>query len=280
MNVKSPQSHRILDVEPTHVVITGATSGLGWALAELYASPGRTLSLMGRDRMRIGEIKKICETKGAQVYCNMVDVTDPEAMEQWLIGQDEKLPIDLMIANAGMGGAAVVPSKYGEDGPVAREILAVNTMGVINSVTPVLPRMIKRGAGQLALVGSISAAIGLPQSPVYCASKAAVKTYGDALRRLVRPHGVKVTNVLPGFIDTPMSQSLEMTRLWCWSAEDAAKRIARDVSRGAAQSVFPWQLRLSLGMQNFLPVQIMDFILATSMRFGWDKKTAPESELD
>ena len=116
------------------------------------------------------------------------------------------------------------------------------------------------------LVGSISGAIGLPQSPVYCASKAAVKIYGDALRRLVRRHGVRVTNVLPGFIDTPMSRSIKMARPWCWSAEKAAERIARDVAGGKRECIFPWQLRISIGLQNFLPTAVSDFVLSASKR--------------
>lgn len=253
---------------PAHVVITGATSGLGWALAERYAASGRILSLGGRNEERLAAIASICAEKGAQVHTTKVDVTDSVAMQDWLLERDTVQPIDILFANAGMGGAAVLPPSGGEDGPLAREIISVNTMGVVNSVTPILPRMLERKAGHLVLVGSITGAIGLPQSPAYCASKAAVQIYGDALRRLVGYQGVRVTNVLPGFMDTPMSRSLEMSRAWCWSAEKSADRIARDVSRGAAQSIFPWQLRMSIGLQRYLPIQLTDFILSTSARIA------------
>ncbi|MBZ0217422.1 MAG: hypothetical protein K8F25_12765, partial [Fimbriimonadaceae bacterium] len=98
---------------------------------------------------------------------------------------------------------------------------------------------------------------------------------GDALRRLARRHGVRVTNVLPGFIDTPMSRSIDMKRFWCWSPEKAARRVARDVARGAAQSVFPWQLRMSIGLQRIMPIWLLDFVLSTSMRFGWENHNKP-----
>lgn len=249
-----------------HVLITGATSGLGWALAEHYAGQGCQLSLAGRDKERLDAIGDICRGKGAQVKTMQIDVTDARGMQGWLIARDEVLPIDVLIANAGIGGAAVLPSASGEEGDLARKILSVNTVGVINSVTPVLPRMVARGHGHIALVGSISGAIGLPQSPVYCASKAAVQIYGDALRRLVRKRGVHVTTILPGFIDTPMSRSLNMTRPWCWPVDKAARRIARDVALGKRHCVFPWQLRLSIGLQNYLPAALTDFILSVANR--------------
>jgi short-subunit dehydrogenase len=251
---------------PRHVLITGATSGLGWALSELYAAPGRRLSLIGRNVERLAAIADLCAGKGAEVEFAPIDVTDAPAMHAWLIGRDQSLPVEVLIANAGLGGAAAMPPPSGEDGELARQIIAVNTVGVINSVTPLLPRMVERQRGHIVLVGSISGAIGLPQSPVYCASKAAVQIYGDALRRLVRKKGVRITNVLPGFIDTPMSQSINLPRPWCWSAEKAARRIVRDVAAGKGQCVFPWQLRLSIGLQNYLPTTLTDLVLSASHR--------------
>jgi short-subunit dehydrogenase len=250
-----------------HILITGATSGLGWALAEHYAGPDRHLSLTGRDVERLNAIAALCRAKGSEVHTAQIDVTDAEAMHDWLTARDDAQPVAVLIANAGMGGAAVMPQACGEDGPLARKILTVNTIGMINSVTPLLPRMVARGQGNIALIGSISGAIGLPQSPVYCASKAAVQIYGDAIRRLVRRHGVLVTNVLPGFVDTPMSQSLVgIARPWCWPADKAARRIARDIALGRRQCVFPWQLRWSIGLQKLLPLALTDLVLSMSNR--------------
>jgi short-subunit dehydrogenase len=251
---------------PSHIAITGATGGLGQALAKHYAASGRVLSLSGRDAERLDQIGAVCRDKGAQVHTQRVDVTDADATEAWLLGRDSDHPIDMVITSSGMGGAAVISPPTGEPGRLARDILMTNAFGVINAVTPILPRMIERRRGHLVLIGSIQAMIGLPQSPVYCASKAAVQIYGDGLRRLVRRHGVRVTTVLPGFIDTPMSRSLAMDRPWCWPADKAAGRIARDVARGAARSIFPWQLSLLIGLQNGLPVSMTDFIMARIAR--------------
>lgn len=228
--------------------------------------PGRRLSLSGRDKERLDRVGTACREKGAEVHTQRVDVTDAEATKAWLLERDAAHPLDMLIANAGIGGMAVVAPKSGETGTQAREILMTNTFGVINTVTPLLPLMVARGRGHLVLVGSIQAMIGMPQSPVYCASKAAVQIYGDGLRRLLRQHGVRVTNVLPGFIDTPMSRSLGMARPFCWPADKAARRIARDVARGAAQSIFPWPLRLSIGLQNYLPIAVADLVMSMIAR--------------
>lgn len=255
-----------------HVAITGATSGLGWEIAKLYAGKGCSLSLSGRDQERLEKISEICSGLGAKVSARKVDVTDALAMDAWLSEADAQMPIDLLVANAGMGGADVVVTECGETAELAGRIVEVNTTGAINTITPLMPRMMERACGHIVIIGSISAAIGLPQSPVYCASKAALRIYADAIRRLLKPHGVRVTSVLPGFVDTPMSRSIGMARPWCWSAEKAARRIARDVERGAAHCIFPWQLRYLIGLQNLMPTWASDLILQTGMRMDLRKK--------
>jgi short-subunit dehydrogenase len=254
-------------LSPRHVAITGASSGIGRALAELYAAPGRVLSLAGRNPERLAAVALVCRAKGAEVDTVIAEVTDAKAVEAWLERRDDTVPIDLLVANAGMGGAAVMSGPTGEGGDVARQIFMINTLGVVNAVSPLLPRMIERRRGHLVLMGSLAGAIGLPHSPAYSASKAAVRVYGDGIRRLARHHGVRVTNVLPGFVDTPMSQSLAMGRPFLWTAERAAQKIARDVARGAGQSIFPWPLRVSTVLQGFVPVPIADFVLSLAYRW-------------
>jgi short-subunit dehydrogenase len=244
-----------------HVAITGATSGLGWEIAKLYAGRGCSLLLSGRDEQRLDKISQICRDLGARVMVKTIDVTDVSAMDLWLTEAYGQEPIDLLVANAGIGGSDVFVSERAETAALARRIVEINTTGTVNTVAPLIPLMKERGCGHIVIIGSISAAIGLPQSPVYCASKAALRIYGDGIRRLLKPHGVRVTSVLPGFIDTPMSRSIGLPRPWCWSAERAALRIARDVERGAAHCIFPWQLRYLIGLQNLMPTAMSDLIL-------------------
>lgn len=255
-----------------HVAITGATSGLGWELAKLYAVKGCSLLLSGRDEARLREISEICRALGARVETEAIDSTNFSEMDVWLTQAYVQQPIDLFVANAGIGGSEVLVSGCAENAELARKILEVNTKGTISAITTLIPHMVERGSGQIVIVGSISAAIGLPQSPVYCASKAALSVYADAIRRLLKPHNLWVTSVLPGFIDTPMSRSLEMARPWCWPADKAAMRIARDVEKRAAHSIFPWQLRYLIGVQNLLPAGISDRILRIGQDMGLGRR--------
>lgn len=252
---------------PAHVVLTGASSGLGRALALHYAAPGRRLSLLGRDGDRLDAVAMACRAKGAAVETAQIDVTDAVALSDWLHAQDGQTPVDLVIANAGLGGSRALAPRGGEGGAQARALFAVNTVGLINTVTPLLAPMRIRRHGSLALVGSIQGDLGLPHSPAYSASKAAVRIYGDGLRRLLRADGLSVTTILPGFIDTPMSQSLRMARPFLWPAEKAARRIAQDIARGARYSIFPFPLRLAIGLGRALPPAVTDFVLTQSLRF-------------
>jgi short-subunit dehydrogenase len=185
-------------------------------------------------------------------------VTDANAVERWVIARDDEQPIDLLIANAGVGGAATMAPVGGESGPLARHIFSVNTLGVINTVTAVLARMVQRQRGHIVMVSSLAGYVGVPDAPVYSASKAAVRVYGDGIRRLVRSAHVKVTVVSPGFVETPMSASLPARGAFEWSVDRAADYIVARVARGARQVVFPWPLRLGVALASALPVWFVD----------------------
>ena len=250
-----------------HVVITGASSGLGAALARRYAIAGCRLTLLGRNARRLEETGRACRSVGAtsvdQVTC---DVTDGAMMRAALIAADDRAPVDLLFANAGLGGRDVLAPTSGETSELARSILEVNMMGVAHTVAPLLERLVARRSGQVVIVSSLAALHGLAEAPAYSASKAAARAYGHGLRRLLARHGVRVTVVLPGFVETPMSASLPYQTPLQVSAEKAAETIARGIARGAREIVFPWQLRLAFGMLAILPVGVTDRILAHSSK--------------
>lgn len=161
------------------VVITGASNGLGAALARAYPRPQVALGLLGRDRQRFEATAQACEARGARVRTAAIDVTDASAMTSWLGQFDRQNPVDLVVANAGAsaGPDPESPSE-GIDG-VARQI-QVNLFGATNTIEPLLPALSSRRRGRVAVVASIAAYRGLPYSPGYCAGKAGLRTYADA----------------------------------------------------------------------------------------------------
>ena len=256
-------SSQIIDL---HVAITGANSGLGAALARAYARPGVLLTLSGRNEERLSKVMAECVAAGAECAVIICDVTDPDAMSTWLSNADEARAIDVLYANAGVGGKAALAPAQGEENAVARWIITANTIGVVNTLTPIIPRFVQRRAGNLVVISSLAGLIGLPQSPAYCCSKAAARVYAEGLRRLLRPHGVRVTIINPGFVDTPMSRSLPVVGPQTWSSERAASAIKAAVEKGRREFSFPWTLRLALTATRLLPGGLVDAVLARAYR--------------
>jgi short-subunit dehydrogenase len=251
---------------PRHIGITGASSGIGAALALHYAAPDVTLALLARDAGRLEAVAGACRAKGAQVHVTLADVTSSMAMAEWIMRCESRMPLDLLLANAGLGGMAALSGGAGETAAATARLFAVNLQGVANSVAPLLPAMIRRGTGQIAIIGSLAGMLGLPQSPSYSASKAAVATYGDALRRLAAPAGVAVSVVYPGFVNTPMSRGVPYRRLFLWDADRAARYIARRLSRGHGQIAFPWPMVALARFGRLLPYRWIDALLKRTVR--------------
>lgn len=242
-----------------HVLLTGASGGLGSALAQALAGRGDRVTLMGRDASRLAAAVALCQSVpsgGHETIC--CDVTNAAHMHDALLSADRDGPVDILIANAGKGGSAVLAPASGEPLDLARSIIDVNVLGVINSIAPLLERMVERRQGHIVIVSSMAARQGLAEAPVYAASKAAVSVYGHGLRRLLAPHNVRVTIVEPGYIATPMSASLPFQRPFELSAARAAELIVRGIDRGAAEIIFPWQLRWATWLLRLLPMGVVD----------------------
>jgi short-subunit dehydrogenase len=242
------------------VIITGASSGLGASLARAYAGSQVALGLLGRDRQRLETTARACEEKGATVSAATIDVTEASAMASWLRNFDRQHPVDLLVANAGTssGPDPDCPSE-GADA-VARQV-AVNLLGAINTVEPLLPALCSRGRGRVAVVASIAAYRGLPYSPGYCASKAGLRAYAEALRPRLEQRSVGVTVVCPGFFDSPMTDRFDGPTPFLLSSDEAARIVKRGIDRGRRRSAFPWPLVLGLQFCDLAPAVIGDAIL-------------------
>jgi short-subunit dehydrogenase len=224
------------------------------------------LSLAARNAARLEAVAAHCRAAGAQACSETIDVTDATALSAWIAECDANTPIDLVIANAGMGGERVIATATGEPLSVAHDIVTTNILGVANTVIPLLPRFVARGKGHIAIMSSLAAFIGLPQAPLYSASKAAVRMYGDGLRRALSPKGICVTVICPGFVETPMSASVPGYRPFLWSAERAARQIAAGLERGKREITFPWPLAVLARLANLLPAGFLDTALAPRNR--------------
>ena len=239
-------------MSPRVIAITGASSGLGRALALEYAGPGVSLALIGRDAARLDAAAALARARGAETRIGAIDVRDRAAMNAFLVGIDSATPIDCLIASAGV--TMVTPAAGAvEDLTKSAELFDVNLNGVMNALAPVAPRMRRRRAGQIVLFGSIAAFAPPPDSPSYSASKAAIVAFGLATRALYHADGVSVSVVCPGFVDTPMTSSYASVKPFLLSAEDAARRIRRGLDRRKAVIAFPWPLYLAARLQQFLP---------------------------
>ncbi len=236
---------RIRIQDPRSLLITGASSGIGAALAREYAAAGRALALTGRDAGRLDTIASVCRDRGAEVDTALIDVRDGAALARWIAAADEARPLDLVIANAGISAGT---GRGGEDGAQFQRIFETNVQGVANTIEPALAGMTARGYGQIALMASLAAFRGFPGAPAYCASKAAVRVWGEALRDGLRGQGVAVSVICPGFVDSPMTEVNDFPMPLKMSAERAARIIRRGLLADKARIAFPlrlyWMARL------------------------------------
>ncbi len=243
---------------PQSIVITGASSGIGAALARAYAAPGVTLALLGRHDGRLADTADACRSQGAEVATATVDVTDSAAMRGWLEDWDRDRAVDLVIANAGISGGT---GSGGEHAAQTREIYRVNLDGVLNTVLPLIPAMRDRGRGQIALMSSLAGFLGFPGAPAYSASKAAVRAYGQALRGALYGEGVQVSVICPGFIKSPMTAVNSFPMPFLMPADKAAQRIKRGLARDRAQIAFPLPLHALVWLLATLPPGISGRLL-------------------
>lgn len=235
-----------------HVVITGASRGIGAGLAEHYADDATTLTLISRSKEALQAVSERCRAKGATVHSYTADVADAERMAEILLDPAHP-PIDLLIANAGIGGADAVAGPAGERLEAALAIARTNFLGVVNTVAPTLAGFGERGQGQIVIIGSLAGAVPLPSSPVYSGTKAGVRAYAIALDRLMRQSGIRVTHVAPGFVATEMSAGLDMELPYLVSLDEAVRIIAHGIARRRREVIFPWQWRAAAIFLSLLP---------------------------
>lgn len=247
-----------------NILITGASAGIGAALAKRYAMNSADhpvhIILLARNIQKLQSVATICNEKGASSEYHSIDITELDKLQTLIRKIDTKTPIDLIICNAG------VTSSIGENGePESWEaichIIDTNLYAVLASLNPLLGLMQKRRHGQIAIVSSLAAYRGMPITPAYCASKAAVKSYGEALRGWLCEYGIKVNVICPGFVESDLSAQFHGDKPLMISAEKAADIIYKGLKKNKARISFPFPLNLGMWFLALLPSEISDWFM-------------------
>ncbi|TFZ01928.1 SDR family oxidoreductase [Ramlibacter humi] len=243
------------------VFITGASSGIGQALAARYARAGWNLALAAR---RTGEIQAWAAQQGldlARYAVYAADVADTESIVA--AGRrciaEQGLP-DAVIANAGI--SIGVDTAVREDLDVIARTFATNNIGLAATFHPFIDAMAQRGSGRLVGVGSVAGIRGLPGHGAYCASKAAVISYCESLRGELRASGVKVVTICPGYVDTPLTSRNRYSMPFLMQPPEFADRAFRAIEAGASYRVIPWQMGIVAKLLRMLPNALFDRVLA------------------
>jgi short-subunit dehydrogenase len=232
-------------------VVTGASSGIGWALAKALAAEGCKVGLLARRRPQLEKLAAEIESAGGSAAFAVADVTDRPRVLAALADLAARLgPVDLLVANAGLGAPTLLEPFNVDD---IEKQFRVNVLGVVYAIEAVLPEMLRRGRGHIAAVSSLGAYKGLPGESAYCASKAALSSFMDGLRVQLRGRGVAVTTLCPGFVRTPMTAANEFSMPFVLEADEAARRMLRAIRRRRKVYNFPWPTWLLMQLSRLAP---------------------------
>jgi short-subunit dehydrogenase len=241
------------------ILITGASGGLGAALARHYAANGRSLVLWGRDLERLQTTAATCRAAGAEVVVRSLDLSDSAAAIAAL-EEDDRDAIDLALLAAGTGDIRA-PGDLVEDAAQVARIGMINFVATSAMAAALARRMAQRREGSIVLIGSAAAFHALPFATGYAGSKAGLAHFAHALRPSVKGYGVKVTLVSPGFIDTAAGRKSPGPKPFILQPADAAARIARAADRGQAHAIFPWLFVVLRWIDRLLPMALRDRLL-------------------
>lgn len=247
---------------PPRVFITGASSGIGAALARHYAMQGATLGLAAR---RAPQLQALADAFPAQVQVYAVDVTDSVALAAAAedFSARHGLP-DIVIANAGI--SAGTRAELAADIVVMARIMQVNLVGLAATLQPFVAPMRRRGSGVLVGIASVAGFRGMPGAGAYCASKSAAITWLESLRTELHGSGVHVVTICPGFVATPLTAVNRKPMPFLLEAPEAARRIACAIAAKKRVAIVPWQMRLVFLFVRRMPNWLYDRLFARAPR--------------
>ena len=241
------------------VLLTGASSGIGEALALALAERRAILGLVARRRNYLTALAKQCESKGATAFVYAADVTDSNALAVAAEGMRREFGhIDIMIANAGISGADEATRNYDPVG--VKNVIDINLLGAVNAVHAVLPAMLERGSGQLVAISSLAGIRGLPKSAAYSASKAGMTAFFESVRIDTLGRGIDVTIIQPGFILTPLTAGRTHNMPFLMKLDEAIPHFIRAIEKKKKFASFPFQLASIVRAGKVFPAWLYDKI--------------------
>jgi short-subunit dehydrogenase len=240
------------------VFITGASSGIGQALSVELGRRGATMGLLARRADMLDTIVREVERVGGRALALPADVTNASAVQESAGSLRKEFGrIDVMIANAGVGATTDAKDLRAEE---VAQLINVNLIGAVNSVTSVIPQMVEQGSGHLVVISSLAAYRGLPKSGAYCASKAAVSAFFESLRLDLKGSGIDVSIIHPGFIKTPLTAGRQATMPFLMELDDATRKIVRAIELRKTSYAFPWQLATIVRAGMLFPNWLYDWV--------------------
>jgi len=237
------------------ILLTGASGGLGHALAREYAGPGTHLVLWGRDESLLANLAQSCREAGATAEVQAQDLADIAGAVHACVEIDRTRPIDIAILAAGAGDIRS-PGSVVEDAELVARLGMTNFVAPAAMAAALAERMASRGRGNIILIGSAASFHALPFAAAYSGSKAGLARFAQALRGSVQPHGISVTLVSPGFIDTAASRRIAGPKPFLLSPAEAATRIAKAIAKGQGHLIMPWQFKLLQILDSLLPYSL------------------------
>jgi short-subunit dehydrogenase len=242
------------------IVITGATGAIGSALAKQYARQGYCLILQGRQQAVLDALVKECQALGGEAEAHTLSLSDPDTTREWAHSILSQHQPEIVYANAGMN-INTGEQQEGESWEEMNRLLDLNVKSTLALTHVFALSMKQQRRGQLVLISSLAAFFGLPDTPSYSASKAAVKAYAEGIRGWLAPFNVGVTVVMPGYVASPMCHAMPGPKPFLWTPERAAKVITRRVAKNHPRISFPFPLNIGCWGLAALPPGVSQKIL-------------------
>jgi len=241
------------------VLITGASSGIGAAIAKNLAAPGIFLALTGRNFLRLERVANACRDTGALVNSKVIDVRNQKDVNEWILSLDSTQKFDLVIANAGVSSNT---SGIDDKDKQKRYMIETNIFGTFSTIETIVPQMEERGYGTIGVVSSLAGFRGLPSAPIYSATKAWARSYGEALRGSLLSKGIHVSVICPGFVSSRITDYNNFYMPLKKEPFEAANIIIKGLEKQKARIAFPVTLYYLMIILSIIPPSLIDTALS------------------